>query len=66
MIKALRCSPAAVARQLITQLESHKKLSAIEQRVILDALRNSGVPNATDRLIASLSRDTLTEILKSI
>ena len=66
MINKFRVSPAATARSLLARLDTHKKLSASEEGRVLYALQHCGVDNAADRVIADLSRKTLTELLKAI
>jgi hypothetical protein len=62
-MRNLRLHPKAVARQLLTRLEDQPQLSANDEVRILDALKNSGVPNATDRLLAHLSKNVVKELL---
>ena len=63
----IRVNPGAVCRQLLTHLQkNHNKLSNTEEERILFALRNCGVTNATDRMIASLSRQTIEKLLESM
>ena len=62
----IRVNPGAVCRQLLTHLKAHKPLTESEEERILFALKNCGVPKATDRMLASLSRGTLNELLKNI
>ena len=62
----LRINPKAVCRNLITRLDGYKPLSAKDEAAIIRAIESSGVPNATDRMLASLSRNTLNELLNRI
>ena len=58
--------PRSVARQLLTNLEGIKPLSAKDEAAIAYAVENhSGVEDAVDRMLASLSRNTLEEFLKA-
>ena len=62
----IRVNPGAVARQLLTHLKTHKPLTASEEGRIIRAIETSGVPNATDRMLASLSRNTIEKLLGEI
>lgn len=61
-----RIHPGAVCRQLLTNLKTHKPLTASEERRIIHAIEMSGVVNGTDRLLAGLSRNTLESLLGEI
>ena len=63
MMKKLRVNPGAVARQLLTNLKTYKPLTNEEERRIIHAIETSGVPNAADRLLAGLSRNTIEKLL---
>ena len=58
-----RVAPAAVCRQLIANLDRHKRLNDSEQSEVLLALQNTGI--GVDRILASLTRQTLDSALKS-
>jgi hypothetical protein len=66
IMRKLRINPGAVCRQLITNLKTHKPLTASEERRILDAIDRCGVPDGTDRMLAKLSRNTLEKLLGNI
>ena len=66
MANRLRISPAAVARQLITQLDTHKALSPSDERKIIAAIDNAGVQDGVNRMLANLSRQTLNRLIKEI
>ena len=66
IIMMMKVAPAAVCRQLLTHLETHKPLTKGEEARILLALKNSGVPDASERVLATLSRNTVQEILEQI
>jgi len=67
MINKLRIHPGAVARQLLANLKTHKPLSPTEESRIIDAIENySGVPNGVDRMLASLSRNTIEKLLTEL
>jgi len=57
-----RVAPAAVCRQLITNLDRHKRLNPQEQATVLLALKNTGIE--VDRVLADLSRQTAQSLLK--
>ena len=59
-----RVAPSAVTRQMIANLENHKRLTQNEQATVLHALQKTGI--TVDRILANLSRQTLTELLKAI
>lgn len=61
-----RINPGAVCRQLLQNLKPHKNLTTNEERTILRAIEDSGVPNATERMLAELSRNTIHKILENI
>ena len=63
MMQKLRVNPGAVARQLLTNLKTHKPLSSDEEHRIIRAIETSGVPNGVDRLLAGLSRNTIEKLL---
>ena len=56
--------PGSVARQLLTNLEGIKPLSAKDEAAIIRSIESSRVPNATDRMLAQLSRNTLKALLE--
>ena len=66
LMAKLRINPGAVCRQLLTNLKNHKPLTHEEECRIRFALETSMVPNATDRLLASLSRNTIKKVLENI
>lgn len=66
MVKKFRINPGAVCRQLLQNLKPHKQLTTSEEQSILRAIESSGVPNATERMLASMSRNTITKILENI
>ena len=55
----LRVSAQAVARTLLRNFETVKPLTRDEAKRIQSALENSGVPNATTRLNATLGKIVL-------
>jgi len=61
-----RVSPRAVCRTLLTTLDAYKPLSASDEAKLIDAIENAGVENGVNRMLASLSRNTLNKLLKSI
>ena len=61
-----RIAPGAVCRNLLARLQDIKPLTTDEERRIIRAIESSGVPDATDRMLASLSRNTLNELLNRI
>lgn len=65
-MNTLRVAPKAVCRQLLNTLETHKPLTRGEEARILLALENSGVQDATNRMLASLSRNTIENLLGKI
>ena len=56
-----RIHPSAVCRQLIANLETHKRLSKDEQTAILSAIQNTGIP--VERVLADLSRNVIEETM---
>jgi hypothetical protein len=66
LMNRFRISPSAVCRQLLTTLKTHKPLTSSEEQRILHAIETSGVENATDRALATLSRSTIEKILVNI
>ena len=58
-----RVSPQAVCRQLLAHLKNHKALSDQEEAAVLYALKECGVPNATERVLAGSARTTLQSLL---
>ena len=65
IMRNLRINPASVARQLLANLKTHKPLSQEEERKVISAIeRHSGV--SVDRVLASLSRNTIEAMLKEI
>ena len=62
VMKRLTIHPKAKARQLLTRLEDYKKLSATEAAMLSDALKNSGVPDAANRLNAGWARILLKQV----
>ena len=67
LMAKLRINPKAVCRQLLVTLsKNHKDLSRNEEVAVIHALQNCGVPNATDRLLASLSRNTIESLLENM
>ena len=60
----LRINPKAVCRNLLTTLDAYKPLSANDEDKIIRAIESTGI--TTERVLATLSRNTLKEILKSI
>jgi len=66
MMRKLRVHPGAVARQLLANLKTHKPLTSEEESKIIRAIESTGVENATDRMLASLSRNTLNALLNKI
>jgi len=61
-----RIHPQAVCRHLLGRLNKVKPLSASEQKRVLSALKSTGIPSVTDRLIAGMGINTVQEILKKI
>ena len=66
IMKQFTLHPGAVARQLLVNLKAYKPLTASEEGRLIAAIENAGVENGVDRMLASLSRNTLNKILKSI
>ena len=66
MRQRLRINPGAVARTLLTNLDAIERLTSEDESRVLYALKNCGVDNAADRVIASLSRNTLSKLLQEI
>jgi len=64
IMRKIRIHPGAVARQLLANLRTIKPLTHDEQRRILRAIEASGVPNATDRVLASMSRNAIHAVLE--
>ena len=62
----LRIHPGAVCRQLLTNLKTHKTLSFEDERKIIHAIESTMIPHAADRLLASLSRNTIEKLLEEI
>ena len=58
--------PRSVCRQLLTNLDVYKPLTGREEDRLIDAIENAGVTDGIDRMLASLSRNTLNKILNSI
>ena len=58
--------PRSVARQILTHLEGIKPLSVKDEAAIIHSIESSNVPDATERMLASLARTTLNELLKDI
>ncbi|MBT8448067.1 MAG: hypothetical protein KJO69_00140 [Gammaproteobacteria bacterium] len=63
VMKRLRINAGAVCRQLLTNLKTHKPLTSSEERRLIHAIESTNIPNATDRLLAGLSRNTLEKLL---
>ena len=61
-----RVSPRAVCRTILTTLDEYKPLTAREEGQLIYAIENSGVENGVSRMLASLTKNTLKELLKSI
>ena len=66
MATKLRINPGAVARQLLANLKTHKALSLEDERKIVHAIESTMIPNAKDRLLASLSRNTIQTLLENM
>jgi len=64
IMQKLRINPGAVARQLLANLKTHKPLTYEEERRVIFAIENAGVE--VDRVLASLSRNTIKELLNNI
>ena len=64
IMKNFTIHPRAVARQLLASLEDHKTLSPREESRVIHAIESTGVP--VDRVLASLSRNTLQALLNEI
>ncbi len=56
--------PRAVTKQLLANLEPYKPLTVSEEARFVDAIESAGLK--IDRVLASLSRDTLNTLLKTI
>ena len=56
-----RVQPQAVCRQLLSQLDRHKRLSHEEEMEVLAALQKTGV--STERILADLARSTIRNLL---
>jgi len=54
-----RINPASVARTLLSNLDKHQPLNKREAERVRVALENCGVPEATTRLQAGLTRIVL-------
>lgn len=65
-MKRFRINPGAVCRQLLTNLKKHPPLTPREERELLRAIEGTGVPNGVDRLLASLSRNTINTLLENM
>ena len=65
-MKRLNIHPGAVARQLLANLKNHKPLTSDEERRIIDAIESAGVTDGVDRMLASLSRNTITKLLTEL
>jgi len=63
-MEKLRIHPKAVCRQLITALEGTKPLSRTEERRVLCAIENTGIP--IERVLATLSKGALKTLLERI
>lgn len=63
IMQKLILNPGAVCRQILANLRTYPQLSQDEERRIIHAIESSGVPDATSRVLASLSRNTINEIL---
>ena len=62
VMRAIRISPAGVARTLLRNLDSLKPLNSVEAAAVRDALEKSGVNDATNRLAAGFSRIILKQV----
>ena len=60
----MRINPKAVCRSLLTRLDAYKPLSATDEYKLATAIKTTGI--STERVLASLSRNTIKEILKEI
>lgn len=59
-----RINPKVVCRTLLTNLDAYRPLSSKDEERVIRAIESTGVE--TERVLASLSRNTLQEILKNI
>ena len=66
IVQKLRIHPGAVCRQLLTNLKIHETLTESEECRLIRAIENSGVEDATNRLLAHLSRNTINAMLNKI
>ena len=66
LMAKLRINPGAVCRQLLTNLKTHKALSEEDERKLIHAIESTMIPHAKDRLLASLSRNTIKSLLNNM
>ena len=64
LMRKIRLHPGAVTRQLLANLKRFDPLTDTEEQRVIDAINATGI--STERVLATLSRNTLTEILKNI
>ena len=64
LMNSLRINPKAVCRTLLQRLDVYKPLSSTDEARLIDAIESTGIN--PDRVLASLSRNTLKEVLKNI
>ena len=64
LMRNLRLNPRAAVRNLLHRLDAYRPLSPRDEAKVVDAIKSAGID--PDRVIASLSRNTLTEILKEL
>jgi len=51
---------------LLAHLEETKPLSNTEEREVMRAIESTGIPNGVDRMLASMSANTLKSLLARI
>jgi len=64
LMRNLRLNPRVAVRTLLHRLDAYRPLSPKDEAKVVDAIKSAGID--PDRVIASLSRNTLEEILKSM
>ena len=64
LMRQLRLNPKAVCRTLLQRLDEYQPLSATDEDRVLRAIESTGIN--PDRVLASLSKNTLKEVLRNI
>jgi hypothetical protein len=66
LMAQFKLHPRATASQMLSHLEDQPSPSRSDEKCILDAVKNCGVPNAVDLILVQLSKGVVRKLLTEL